>query len=83
MMATLTSSPQTPGIVKQKSPAEVNVKNPATSRAIEGERADRRIELKVSECGPLLTTLTDIQIGMKVEAKDLYGKWYMSIVVWP
>ena len=27
--------------------------------------------------GDLLTTLNDVQVGMKLEAKDAYGKWYV------
>lgn len=79
-MATLNTSLQAPGDnnEKQNDPAEVNAKDraSATSKVREGERADGTTELKASECGPLLTALTDVRVGMKVEARDIYEKWY-------
>ena len=32
--------------------------------------------------GDLLTTLDDVQVGMKLEAKDAYGKWYVDKNEW-
>ncbi len=29
--------------------------------------------------GDLLTSLQNVQVGMKLEAKDAYGKWYMDL----
>lgn len=46
----------------------------------DSSRSQEDEEEKLSEVvGDLLTSVQDVQVGMKLEAKDAYGKWYIHI----